>query len=228
MRKVKILLISLAVAGVMAGCGKEADNTEVNATEVQSTVEEMSSTAVSEVEVASETAPTEIATEPVAQTASPEDEVYNYGMLCGLGLDQDDAKIAAAYMSGISYGRITSTERIELNGNTYIELKNNEAVVLYLYIASGYRITEITDFNLHTLITISEDSDSNSTAQPSATQNNGTTNGAASNNQPAQNGNQGNPTQIPVDNLDLGNGWYHGEDEEWMVGPDMTASLYYD
>ena len=157
MRKVKILLISLAVAGVMAGCGKEADSTEVNITEVQSTVEEMSSTAVSEVEVASETAPTEIATEPVAQTASPEDEVYNYGMLCGLGLDQDDAKIAAAYMSGISYGRITSTEWLELTDSTYIELKNNEAVVLYLYMTSDNRIKEITDINLYTLITISGD-----------------------------------------------------------------------
>lgn len=181
MRKVKILLITLAVAGVMAGCGKEADNTEVNATEVQSTVEEMSSTAVSEVEVASETAPTEIATEPVAQTASPEDEVYNYGMLCGLGLDQDDAKVAAAYMSGISYGRITSTERIELTGNTYIELKNNEAVVLYLYIASGYRITEITDFNLHTLITITDDSDSKQEEQkPSDSSNTDNSNSSTS------------------------------------------------
>ena len=141
---------------MMGGCGKEADSTEVNTTEVQSTVEEMSSTAVSE--VASETAPTEIATEPVAQTASPdEDEAYNYGMLCGLGVNQNDAKVAVAYLSGISYGRIISTEWIELSNHAYIELKNNEAVVLYLYMTSDNRIKEITDINLYTLITISGD-----------------------------------------------------------------------
>ena len=223
MRKVKILLITLAVAGVMAGCGKEADSTEVNATEVQSTVEEMSSTAVSEVEVASETAPTEIATEPVAQTASPEDEVYNYGMLCGLGLDQDDAKVAAAYMSGISYGRITSTERIELTGNTYIELKNNEAVVLYLYIASGYRITEITDFNLHTLITISGDA----TSDASQTQtDNGRGTGAYTDDQSS--GNTQGQQEIWIDGGELPD-WNADENQndepfDWSIQPDYVPS----
>ena len=223
MRKMKILLITLAVAGVMAGCGKEADNTEVNATEVQSTVEEMSSTAVSEVEVASETAPTEIATEPVAQTASPEDEVYNYGMLCGLGINQNDAKVAAAYMSGISYGRITSTERIELNGNTYIELKNNEAVVLYLYIASSCRITEITDFNLHTLITIAGDV----TSDASQTQtDNGRSTGAYTDDQSS--GNTQGQQEIWIDGGELPD-WNADENQndepfDWSIQPDYVPS----
>lgn len=83
MRKVKYLLIGLAVAGMMTGCGKNADSEAVNGTEVQSTVEEMSSTAASE--MTSEAAPTEITTEPVAQTSLPEeDEIYNYGMISGV------------------------------------------------------------------------------------------------------------------------------------------------
>ena len=205
MRKVKYLLIGLAVAGMMTGCGKNADSEAVNATEVQSTVEEMSSTAASE--MTSEAAPTEITTEPVAQTSSPEDEVYNYGMMSGFRINQEDAKKAAAYLSGISYGRITSAEILELTDHTYIELKNNEQIVIYLYLLSDGKIKEITDKNLNTLLVISGDSDSNNTAQPSATQNNGTTNGAASNNQPAQNGNQGEPIEIPVYE-DFGSGWY--------------------
>ena len=216
MRKVKYLLIGLAVAGMMTGCGKNADSEAVNATEVQSTVEEMSSTAASE--MTSEAAPTEITTEPVAQTASPEeDEIYNYGMISGLGIDQEDAKKAAAYLSGISYGRITSTERIELADHTYIELKNNEQIVIYLYLLSDGKIKEITDMNLNTLLVISGDNDSNSTAQPSATQNNGTTSGAASNSQSEMieepvfgdyySGLGEEPVEIPVYG-DLGNGWY--------------------
>lgn len=216
MRKVKYLLIGLGVAGMMTGCGKNADSEAVNATEVQSTVEEMSSTVDSE--MTSEAAPTEITTEPVAQTSSPEeDEIYNYGMISGLGINQEDAKKAAAYLSGISYGRITSTERIELADHTYIELKNNEQIVIYLYLLSDGKIKEITDMNLNTLLVISGDNDSNSTAQPSATQNNGTTSGAASNSQSEMieepvvddyyYGLNEEPVEIPVYG-DLGNGWY--------------------
>lgn len=216
MRKVKYLLIGLGVAGMMIGCGKNADSEAVNATEVQSTVEEMSSTVDSE--MTSEAAPTEITTEPVAQTSSPEeDEIYNYGMISGLGINQEDAKKAAAYLSGISYGRITSTERIELADHTYIELKNNEQIVIYLYLLSDGKIKEITDMNLNTLLVISGDNDSNSTAQPSATQNNGTTSGAASNSQSEMieepvvddyyYGLNEEPVEIPVYG-DLGNGWY--------------------
>ena len=203
MRKVKYLLIGLAVAGMMTGCGKNADSEAVNGTEVQSTVEEMSSTAASE--MTSEAAPTEITTEPVAQTSLPEeDEIYNYGMISGLGIDQEDARKATAYLSGLSYGRITSTERIELAGRTYIELKNNEQIVIYLYLLSDGKIKEITDKNLNTLLVISGDSDSNNTAQPSATQNNGTTSGAASNSQPEM-------IEEPLFE-DIGNGLYPKEE----------------
>lgn len=233
MRKVKCLLMGLAIAGAMTGCGKNADDTEATttqSTEVQSTTEEMSSTIESEVtsEVSSIEIETEITTEPVAQTSSPEeDEIYNYGMICGLGIDQEDAKKAAVYLNGISYGRIVSTERLELSNSTYIELKNNEQIVIYIYLLSDGKIKEITDMNLHTLLVISEESNSGasdnsaqpSSAQSSSTQSGGTANSAASNGKSEMieepvfgdyhNG-LGYLEEEPVYE-DIGNGLYHGD-----------------
>ena len=69
---------------------------------------------------------------------------------------------------------------------------------------SDGKIKEITDKNLNTLLVISGDNDSNSTAQPSATQNNGTTSGAVSNSQPEM-------IEEPLFE-DIGNGLYPKEE----------------
>lgn len=160
MKKVKLLVMGMAVVGSLVGCATKNVDVEVSYTD-SAVVEE---TSTSEETTTEEETVTIVETE-VAKTESVEDEVddvtYNTGIIMSFGINQEDAYASANFLDKISFGKIDASRRVEKGGETRYEISNKDGIIYYL-VKNADTIREILNIKGEFIVTIRKTVDNTS------------------------------------------------------------------